>query len=163
MENLKLSPIRIENITLHRVEFSKILPECEINAIPTNAISMSVETETLSETSGKSSLDLSLYKDATDPHPFEFRSKFEMTFSLTDPSLTDAFKMFLNVGAPFNLLVYTRDLLMSLTNRAYKKTIVLPLLDIREFALLVAKKSTSEEGEAEQSMQEPAPNPAPKE
>jgi hypothetical protein len=86
-----------------------------------------------------------------------------MISTLTDPNFVDAFKMFLNIGAPFNLLVYTRDLLMNMTNRAYNKTILLPLLDIREFAQLVAKNPTPKEAENGQSIQENTSNSLPKE
>jgi preprotein translocase subunit SecB len=163
MENIKTSPFKIERIILQQVEFTRILSECDIVDIPIDAISIDVEADPISETNGRSCLNLAIYKYTTNPHPFEFRVKYEMIFTLNDANLMDAFKMFLNVGAPFNLLVYTRDLLMSLTNKAYNKTIILPLLDIREFALLVAKNPTPKEDEGERSAQENSPDSLPKE
>jgi hypothetical protein len=163
MEQLKESPIRIDKITLKQVEFTIISPICEITNIPIAAISIEVEIDMIGDTSGKSCLNLMLYKKTTEPHPFEFSVKYEMTSTLSDSSLVEAFKMFLNIGAPFNLLVYTRDLLMNLTNKAYNKTVLLPLLDIREFAQLVANPPTPKEDEGEQSVQENISSSLPKE
>jgi hypothetical protein len=163
MEPLKESPIRIDKITLQKVEFTTISSICEIADIPISAISIDVEMDLVGESSGKSCLNLALFKNTAEPHPFEFSVKYEMTSTLSDSNLVDAFKMFLNIGAPFNLLVYTRDLLMGLTNRAYNKTVLLPLLDIREFAQLVAKTSIPTEDEIRQSVQEDISSSLPKE
>lgn len=124
--------IRLEKITLEGLKFRKNAQALQRTNIPPKQIQMKVTAEVLKDTLiVQSRCEVVILKDENQDD-FEMEFTFVISASVSDPSQKGLLEKFGKFGAPFNALVYGRDLVRSITARAFGQAALIPLLDIQQ-------------------------------
>ncbi len=124
--------IHLENITLEGLKFSKNAQALQRTNIPPKQIQMKVTAEVLRDTLIiQSRCEVAILKDENQDD-FEMEFTYVISASVSDPSQKELLERFGKFGAAFNALVYGRDLVRSITARAFGQAALIPLLDIQQ-------------------------------
>jgi len=132
MEQMKESIIRLERISLESLDFTKKAQVLQRISIPPKLLRFDVTVETLTDTTVQSRCDISVLSEQNQEDDFEIHLSYLIIASISDISQKEALEKFAKFGAPFNALVYARDLIANITSRAFGQPAMLPLLDIRQ-------------------------------
>lgn len=154
---MEQSIIRLEKITLESLKFTKNAQALQRTNIPPTQLRFNVTTEVLENTLiAQSRCEISILKDENQDD-FEIQLTYLITASILDASNKEALEKFAKFGAPFNALVYARDLISSITSRAFGQAAMLPLLDIQQLGASITLKETPET----QGLPQPPDTPQP--
>lgn len=133
MEKQKKSPIQISEISLNEIIFKKRGTRLKRTKILPSAINFEVQIQEIDTLSYTTRCKINVYDEAEQSCDFYLKLEYNIISRIIDPEFKNALEGFAKLGAPFNALVHAREIVSSLTSRAFGKVALLPLLDIRDF------------------------------
>jgi preprotein translocase subunit SecB len=131
-QEIKKSTIQISDLSLISAVFKKKTSRLKQNEIPTSALSLVISIQEIDDLAYLSLCAINAFQDDDPNADFIVSLNYQIITKASDPVAKNDLQQFARFGAPFNALVHARELISSLTARAFGKAATLPLLDIRE-------------------------------
>jgi hypothetical protein len=132
MATPKASPIQIQSISLIGVDFKILKSNPSGIPIALDNLEIKVSTDEKSSFVIVSTVKLTMKPNETHPIEFEAHLIYEIESRVEKENDVKDLRDFAKIGAPFNALVHSREVIASLTSRAFGKSLLIPLLDIRK-------------------------------
>lgn len=132
MSKINLSPIQIHSIELTEASFRVNRTPVANTVIESENLAIDVTLEQKSNVAISTSAFIQVKEAEGFPLDYEARLSFRIEARISDEQFAEKLKEFAKFGAPFNAMVHARDLLSSLSTRAFGKSVLIPLLDVRE-------------------------------
>jgi len=158
MEKPKKSPIQISEFSLTTLEFKRVGSRPRRLKIPANFIKIEAVVEELDALAYSIVCHICINEEAKEALDFSAKIEYQMVAKTIDPEFKKQLEGFAKVGAPFNALVHARELIASLTARAFGRTAMLPLIDIRDFESTIHVTSVEKESATPETETAQEPN-----
>lgn len=129
---MKKSPIHIVSIVLVSLEFKKINEKLRGTKVRPGSLSIDVSVLEVDRMTYSTSCKIGINEGKEKLSDYSFIAEYEITSKTLEEEFAKDAEGFAKLGAPFNVLVHVRELLQSLTARAFGRSVLLPLMDIRE-------------------------------
>lgn len=154
---IKRSPIQVDSLSLQNVEFRKESPRLRSLKVRPASLEISVTVQRVDELTFSTACKITI-NEKKKSRDFYFCAEYLVISKTLVAERAEDLERFARLGAPFNVLVHVRDILQSLSTRAYGKSVQLPLLDISEMAsIAVTKVEAADDGHPPTSLTQEEP------
>ena len=132
MTKPKLSKVQISQLSLTRLNFEKKSDKLGRKTIPTHSISFEVNVKQITETECLTICKIDTFSKKEPPTNFIISMEYEVHSNVLDKTDVKELIAFARLGAPFNVFVHARELIIQLTLKAFGKAAFFPLLNISD-------------------------------
>lgn len=151
---IKKSPIQIVSLSLQKLEFKKVSSRLRTTKVRPVAIQIAITVEKLEDLTYSTLCRLSVNESDKENCDFFFCCEYQVISQAVSNEVAVDLERFAQLGAPFNVLTHAREILQTISARAFGKSVILPLLDISG----MASRSTTSIQNAEEKREPPLGN-----